>query len=130
MKKFYLTLIISAFCFASDLSAQSEIWGLTTAGGGGYGTMYGMPTGSTGISNQYNFVGYQGAGPQHTKLLLASNGKMYGTTLTGGANNVGVLFEYNPSTNAYVKLVDFSATNGSSPRGAVIQASNGKLYGT
>jgi len=51
-------------------------------------------------------------------------------TSVGGANNLGVLFQYNPTTNAYTKKVDFAGTaNGSGPVGSLIQASDGKLYG-
>jgi uncharacterized repeat protein (TIGR03803 family) len=128
MKKLYLALITLA-CFNHSGYGQSELWGMTTTGGGAYGTIYGLPTGSTGIATQYTFTGYQGSSPQHTKLALVS-GKMYGLTSTGGSSNLGVLFEYDPSNNSYVKKVDFTGTaTGSTPRGALTLASNGKLYG-
>jgi uncharacterized repeat protein (TIGR03803 family) len=131
MKKIYLTIIpILLTCSQSLLRAQSELWGVTTNGGtNNTGVLFGMPTGSTGLSTVYNFTGSPGSSPQHTKLLQASNGKLYGMTSTGGMNNLGVLFEYDPSTNTYVRKVDFSTTLGSNPKGALIQASNGKLYG-
>ncbi len=62
-------------------------------------------------------------------LLKASNGLFYGLTSQGGTNNVGVLFEYNYASNIYTKIIDFSSSIGSSPRGGLIQANNGKLYG-
>ncbi|MCK5080095.1 MAG: hypothetical protein KAR09_09125, partial [Bacteroidales bacterium] len=63
-------------------------------------------------------------------LLEASNGKLYGMTPEGGTNTHGVLFEYNISTSSFIKLIDFeSASFGEAPRGSLIQAANGKLYG-
>jgi uncharacterized repeat protein (TIGR03803 family) len=130
MKKIYLTFLVLITYSQSLLRAQSELWGVTSTGGtGSVGVLFGMPTGSTGISTQYNFTGNPGGGPQYTKLLQASNGKLYGMTNTGGINNVGVLFEYDISTGTYLRKFDFSSALGSNPKGALMQASNGKLYG-
>ncbi|HEX7414422.1 MAG TPA: T9SS type A sorting domain-containing protein, partial [Bacteroidia bacterium] len=63
-------------------------------------------------------------------LMQASDGMLYGITYGGGANAMGVLFQYNPATNIYTKKLDFSGvTNGSNPRGSLMQASDGMLYG-
>jgi len=63
-------------------------------------------------------------------LTLASNGLLYGLVYQGGDSNLGVLFEYDPSTNILTKRVDFDGvSNGSYPYGNLIEASNGKLYG-
>jgi len=63
-------------------------------------------------------------------LIKANNGKFYGLTSAGGVNNDGVLFEYNPLTNNYIKRHEFSSfTSGSAPVGNLVQAANGNLYG-
>jgi uncharacterized repeat protein (TIGR03803 family) len=63
-------------------------------------------------------------------IIKANNGKYYGLTSTGGVNNNGVLFEYNPITNNYIKRHEFaSLISGSSPIGNLVQAANGSLYG-
>ncbi|MCK5823216.1 MAG: T9SS type A sorting domain-containing protein [Bacteroidales bacterium] len=55
---------------------------------------------------------------------------LYGMTTYGGTDETGVLFEYNPDSNIYIKKYDFKInTTGSCPRGSIMQASNGKLYG-
>lgn len=61
-------------------------------------------------------------------LIVASNGKVYGTIKDGGTNNLGVLFEYNITTSTYAVKYNFesSAPNPNSPLVEV----NGKLYGT
>ena len=134
MRKIYLLSICLVYSFLSgtNLKAQSppSLWGLSPAGGDGLGTLFSINTGSTAISTQYNFQGYPGNAPFYVKLCQASNGKLYGTTRFGGANNLGTLFEFNPATNSYSVLVDFDGTNkGSDPQSSVIQATNGKLYG-
>jgi len=54
---------------------------------------------------------------------------LYGMTYQGGVNNLGVLFEYDPVTDIFIKKLDFDSANGRNPFGSLIQASNGKLYG-
>ncbi|MCC6371474.1 MAG: hypothetical protein IT236_10760, partial [Bacteroidia bacterium] len=131
MKKFYFSLLILLVGLLPQLSqAQSELWGVTTAGGNGFGSLYSMPTGSTGIAFQRNFAGASGSSPQQTRMIQASNGKLYGVLFSGGFNNLGVLFEYDITTNTYTKRYDFNTANGSSPRAGLMQASDGKLYGT
>ena len=65
-------------------------------------------------------------------LTQAADGNLYGLTEEGGANSVGVIFQFNPITDVYTKKIDFdgfSAGNGGYPRGDLLLASNGKLYG-
>ncbi|MBO9613572.1 MAG: T9SS type A sorting domain-containing protein [Dyadobacter sp.] len=51
--------------------------------------------------------GSDGASPFH-ELALKAN-KFYGSTYKGGANNSGVLFEWDPATNVYTKKIDLPA---------------------
>ena len=68
----------------------------------------------------------------------ANNNKLYGTTGTGGADDIsqhiGTLFEYDPATNVYTKKHNFglngSSFTGYNPVGYLLQSSNSKLYGT
>lgn len=130
MKKFYLILSLSIiFCLGNFVKAQSEIWGVNASGGSGFGTLYGLPTGATSPTVSFNFAGSPGSNAQYMKLLEASNGKLYGMTNTGGLNNVGVIFEYDTATNAYSRKIDFISSNGANPKGSLVQAANGKLYG-
>lgn len=136
MKKlFNFLLFLALLNTVSTLKSQSDLWGLNAAGGGtaNYGALYSISPGATSPASTLTFGPYWGTSPQQTKLLQASNGKLYGVTTTGGANNGGVLYEYDLTTNRYTKKFDFLAagvnTVGSSPRGGLFQASNGKLYG-
>jgi uncharacterized repeat protein (TIGR03803 family) len=78
-----------------------------------------------------DFDGINGGGPD-CKLLLATDGNLYGTTNVGGSAGSGVLFRLNPNTNAYTILKDFNnvTVEGGFPIGSLVQATNGLIYGT
>jgi uncharacterized repeat protein (TIGR03803 family) len=80
----------------------------------------------TNSNSQYNILP---SGQQPNGIMLASNGKIYGSTKYGGINNFGTLFEFNPFSLTYTNLVDFNILNGKNPIGTLVQSSNGKLYG-
>jgi uncharacterized repeat protein (TIGR03803 family) len=66
------------------------------------------------------------------KLTQTDDGKLWGLTSAGGAsfpNSGGVLFEFDPVSNTYVKKVDLVNATGTEPLGGLTLASNGKLYG-
>ncbi|MBX2922908.1 MAG: T9SS type A sorting domain-containing protein [Chitinophagaceae bacterium] len=74
--------------------------------------------------NKLDFNGANGASPNGTFTLL--NGKFYGITRLGGANNMGTLYEWDPATNILTTLAHFDGTDKiTSP----FTAMNGKLYG-
>lgn len=56
--------------------------------------------------------------------LRLYNNKFYGTTFSGGANNLGTIFEYDPATNTLTKKFDFSNSNGGNPYGAMTLYNN------
>jgi uncharacterized repeat protein (TIGR03803 family) len=110
------------------------------------GKLYGMTSGSStpsngnifsydplaaAYANLYEFSFSTGFYPNGS-LIQATNGNFYGLTLYGGANNFGTLFSFVNSSSTYTDLYDFNDVPGSggNPFGSLIQASNGKLYGT
>ena len=107
------------------------IYGCTRSGGAfGLGTIYKYEPLTNAYTVLHDFVDSTGS-QSSTQLLLASNGKLYGTSGTGGPLFGGVIFEFDLSTNTYQKLAYFgSVINGGNPSDYLIQASNGKLYGT
>src|SRR6478735_769599 len=126
MKKTILTVcfIVSVYI----LNAQ-VLYGTTTQGGkNNGGTICKLITATNTLSAAFSFDTVDGKSPFYTKLLQASDGKLYGMT-SGGGNYSGVIFSYDPVTLTYKKLYDFDNTNGSSPYGSLIQATDGKLYG-
>ena len=106
------------------LSAQSPLWGLTSQGGQGAGSIIRLNEDGSNFS-AVSFPVLVGKSPSGD-VLKASNGKFYGMTPEGGSNNGGVLFEYNITTGEYLVLHHFAAS--STPKGSLIEES-GKFYG-
>ena len=108
------------------------------------GKLYGMTrlggVNNLGVLFEYNYIdstytklldfdGATNGAEPYGSLMQADNGKLYGMTKIGGANNVGVIFEYDLNNATYTKLQDFNGDNGAEPYGSLIQADNGNLFG-
>lgn len=76
-----------------------------------------------------NFNGKNGAQPYRTALIQGPNGKLYGTTVYGGAHRDGTVFTIT-SGGTLTRLHSFNETNGTNPSGTLVQATNGNFYGT
>src|ERR1022692_3047738 len=65
--------------------------------------------------------------------VQATNGDLYGTTLSGGANHAGTVFKITPGgrlTTLYSFCSQTNCTDGAKPYAGLVQAANGDLYGT
>lgn len=91
------------------------------------GSIFTLTTSGT-ASVLYTFDGTSGAAPL-AGLTLATNGYYYGTTGSGGTQNLGVLFRIS-ANGSYTVLHNFSGADGAGPTTNPIQASDGNLYGT
>ena len=123
--------VIIMSCLNYALAQGLQIIG--TSGGCGQdniGTIFKYDLEENEIDTLFNFVNHTPGGfPISQKMIEADNGNLYGMTNQGGYEGLGVIFEYNPSTNSYKSLHDFRGLDGSTPFGSLFQASNGKLYG-
>ncbi|MFZ4929470.1 choice-of-anchor tandem repeat GloVer-containing protein [Chryseobacterium sp. Mn2064] len=112
-------------------ASNGKLYGLTEYGGAynnGVLFEYDLDTGT--LTKKYEFQNTSNGKVPTGHLIQATNGKLYGLAQYGGVNNNGALFEYDPITSIYIKKVDFNSTNGNRPMGSLLQASNGKVYGT
>lgn len=64
------------------------------------------------------------------KMIVASNGKMYGVSEQGGANNKGAIFEFDPRTNNLKVVFSFNTTDGAAPRPPLVETNPGVFWGT
>jgi uncharacterized repeat protein (TIGR03803 family) len=82
----------------------------------------------------HNFTGCCGTGDGDNPaagLTFASDGNFYGTTQHGGTSDNGTVFKMTPAGTVTI-LYSFASDdpNGTEPWSALIEASNGNLYGT
>jgi uncharacterized repeat protein (TIGR03803 family) len=80
----------------------------------------------------YSFDNSDGAYPV-APLVQATDGNLYGTTSSGGANDGGTFFKIAPSgrlTTLYSFCSQSGCVDGENPQAALIEAPNGDLYGT
>jgi uncharacterized repeat protein (TIGR03803 family) len=113
-------------------ASDGNFYGTTSQGGAsGNGTVFKItPSGVESIL--YSFAGgtTDGSQPQ-AALIQASDGNFYGTTSQGGASNNGAVFRISPTgVESILHAFAGSATDGSNPQAALLQASDGNFYGT
>lgn len=108
---------------------DGKLYGITSQGGATQrGVIYSFDPATGLFSKPFDFSDANGTNPS-AALILASDGKLYGTTQYGGTGRFGVIFSWDPATSTYARLKDFDFTNGVEPFGGLLLASNGKLYG-
>ncbi|MFN0173182.1 MAG: choice-of-anchor tandem repeat GloVer-containing protein [Saprospiraceae bacterium] len=118
---------------ADLLEWGGKFYGMTPLGGSnGYGVLfeYDHAAGGSGAYTvKHNFDNTNGGQPNGS--LIASGGKFYGMTLTGGSHGHGVIFEYELAGGGlgiYTVKHNFDNTNGGYPYGSLIEW-GGKFYG-
>jgi uncharacterized repeat protein (TIGR03803 family) len=106
-----------------------------TGGELGWGSVFRIAFDGAGwtFENLHSFAGPDGATPQGA-LLAASDGALYGTTYTGGASGVGIVFSgalYRiDGAGTFTLLHSFTGLDGARPMAGLIEASDGFFYGT
>jgi uncharacterized repeat protein (TIGR03803 family) len=113
---------------------NQKIYGLSRYGGNlQKGTIFEYDPVTKAAVKKIDFDGSNKGGEPVGSLCLADDGKLYGITAIGGTFGQGVLFSYDPDENTFTKIHNFSGFgfgDGAQPKSDLIQASNGKLYGT
>jgi uncharacterized repeat protein (TIGR03803 family) len=106
-----------------------RFYGVTQSGGpNDAGTIFRVSS-SGNFELLYKFDTTHGALPQ-SGLIQASDGNFYGTTSRGGPTGNGVLYRITPS-GSFTVLHDFTGgSDGGTPVGGLVQATDGNLYGT
>lgn len=128
------------------LATDGNFYGTTTADGSGPNCSANQPCGTVfritpggSLTTIHNFCGMticsDGGGP--SVLIQASDGNLYGTTVSGGGytsfDGIGTVFRMTlagRSTMVYSFCLQSSCPDGNRPSAGVIQASDGSLYGT
>jgi uncharacterized repeat protein (TIGR03803 family) len=111
-------------------AGTGNLYGVTNGGGErSQGVLFTYNINSSSYTKMIDFsYDPKGSVPQPS-LTKGLNGKLYGTTMTGGLNNLGTIFEFDTITKITTKKIDFSNASGYNANGLTL-ASNGKFYGT
>jgi uncharacterized repeat protein (TIGR03803 family) len=98
----------------------------------GSGTLFKLNKDGTGfqVLHNFSFSSQDGARPM-AGVTEGSDGLLYGTTELGGTESEGTVFRVDRNGNNFTVLHSFGKGNdGYNPRTALLEASDGKLYGT
>ena len=114
--------------------ADGSLYGTTSAGGAnGSGTVFKVNRDGSSFAVLHNFGSTTGDGETpFAGLVQGIGGVLYGTTSIGGSGRAGTVFKLNQDGSGYTVLhsfVGFSGAEGSFPFTALVQGSDGALYG-
>ena len=113
------------------LDSRGNLFGTATYGGdtNGDGTVYEIANGSSTITLLASFDTTQGANP-YGGVILDSSGNLFGTTVGGGDNGQGTVYEIANGSSAITVLASFNSADGAFPFGGVTLDGSGDLFGT
>ncbi len=115
-----------------------NLYGTTFVGGAyGAGEVFELSPNTSGGWTQsvlYSFTGgADGANPFYADVIFDKAGNLYGTTVEGGAQNLGVVFELTPTASGWTETVLHSfagGLDGNNPYAGLVFDPFGNLYGT
>lgn len=110
--------------YKGGVNSAGTAFELSPAAGGGW---------TEKVLHSFGAVG-DGVRP-HARLVIDSSGKLYGTTVRGGLNDAGSVFELSPNsdgswTETLIHSFQNDGTDGFQPQGSLILDAAGNLYGT
>jgi uncharacterized repeat protein (TIGR03803 family) len=128
-------------------ASDNKLYGVTQQGGSGYaGVIYSFNPPTNTYTKLFDFPLYNQLEQRSGKspfghLIQASNGKLFGMTRYGGTygyeyiprygytSGYGVIFSFDPVSQTFAKIKDFTGDDGKYAGGSLVEAVNGKLYG-
>jgi uncharacterized repeat protein (TIGR03803 family) len=106
--------------------SAGNLYGTTTRGGEGYGTVYELtPSGSGWVEQTlYTFQGLGDGGYPYGGLIFDQSGNLYGTT-----TYYGTVFKLTPSQGEWTKTILYTFTGNAGPNGTLTMDAAGNLFG-
>ena len=117
--------------YASLIPAGGGLYYGTTSLGTAYnfGSVFEFESANGSITLMDRFTGTNGRSP-YAELISAGDNLYYGTTVYGGANDYGSVFEFNSATGLISILDSFTNGNGSYPYAALSAGVGSRYFGT
>ena len=111
--------------------SDGRLYGTTSRGGpNDRGTVFALESDGNGFTTLHGFSHYaDGFGPL-AGLARGMDGRLYGTTYEGGANNSGTIFAIEPDGTSFVVLRNLSLhSRGDTPKTGITKGRDGRIYG-
>jgi uncharacterized repeat protein (TIGR03803 family) len=117
--------------YGSLTLAGSTLYGMTSMSDewGGGGTVFRIVTTGSGYSVMHDFTGGTADGYIPHGSLTAVGSTLFGTTVYGGATNLGTVFQIGTGGGAIGILHQFAGSEGAHPYGNLTLGPDGFLYG-
>jgi uncharacterized repeat protein (TIGR03803 family) len=111
--------------------ADSRLYGTTSEGGAnGAGAIFAIATDGTGFTVLRPLASSVFGATPLAGLIQGTDGRLYGTTSTGGTNDEGTVFAIETGGTGFTVLHSFtSETDGGDPSAGLVQGTDGRLYG-
>lgn len=115
------------------LAADGNFYGLTQEGGASNtGVIFRLS--AAGVYSVRDTFGASGPRSPQGGFMIGSDDLLYATTSLGGTADAGALIRYDPGTNTWEMLGEFTGTTGITPgempAGELLAATDGTIYGT
>jgi uncharacterized repeat protein (TIGR03803 family) len=112
--------------------AAGNLYGTTYFGGANnVGTVFKLSPKRGALNVLHSFLASSQDGAQPSgELAIDASGNLYGTTVTGGANGSGTVFEISQSAETILHNFGGTSSDGLYPAGGLTMDAAGNLYGT
>jgi uncharacterized repeat protein (TIGR03803 family) len=112
------------------MDTKSNLYGTAEkCGASGYGVVWKLNRKKDAFSVLHSFTGESSDGGYPVAgVLLGANGKLFGNTVAGGADDFGTVYQLD-AKHTFTLLHSFAGPEGEYPSGSLIQDAKGNLYG-
>jgi uncharacterized repeat protein (TIGR03803 family) len=110
------------------IDSKGNLYGTTSGGSAGDGTIFELVKGSHTLKTLVTFTGSNGSNPGGYLAIDAAD-DLFGGTTSGGANNLGTVFELPHGASAVQTLLSFDDENDFSLADGLLLDKQGNLFG-